>query len=272
MVNPNNFYTVQGWMVTELGLRGNELAAYAIIYGFSQDGASKFQGSLTYVAEWLGCDRSTARRVLSRLAEKGLVAKVMAGDGITPNSYTTLPLVKNGECETPLEVGAKCPQGRGKMPLGVGAKCPQGWGQNAPGGRGKMPPNNYNNNNINNYKEREETSAAASPSPASAPAPQKVKHKYGEYKNVLLTDEELDKLKADYPQDWQQRIDRLSEYIESSGKRYKNHYATIKAWARRDKAAPLPRQYRGSGTLPADMEVGPNGVVIDRSTPDDLPW
>ena len=41
MVNPNNFYTVQGWMVTELGLRGNELAAYAIIYGFSQDGASK---------------------------------------------------------------------------------------------------------------------------------------------------------------------------------------------------------------------------------------
>ena len=48
MVNPNNFYTVQGWMVTELGLRGNELAAYAIIYGFSQDGASKFQGSLTY--------------------------------------------------------------------------------------------------------------------------------------------------------------------------------------------------------------------------------
>lgn len=249
MVNPNNFYTVQGWMVTELGLRGNELAAYAIIYGFSQDGASKFQGSLTYVAEWLGCDRSTARRVLSRLAEKGLVAKVMAGDGITPNSYTTLPLVKNGECETPLEVWAKCPQGRGKM-----------------------PSNNYNNNNINNYKEREETSAAASPAPASAPAPQKVKHKYGEYKNVLLTDEELDKLKADYPQDWQQRIDRLSEYIESSGKRYKNHYATIKAWARRDKAAPLPRQYRGSGTLPAGMEVGPNGVVIDRSTPDDLPW
>lgn len=272
MVNPNNFYTVQGWMVTELGLRGNELAAYAIIYGFSQDGASKFQGSLTYVAEWLGCGRSTAKRVLAKLAEKGLVAKVVAGDGITPNSYTTLPLVKNGEGETPQGWGQNGPGGGVKMTLGVGSKWPQGWGQNEPGGRVKMNPNNYINNNINNYKEREETSAAASPSPASAPAPQKVKHKYGEYKNVRLTDEELDKLKADYPQDWQQRIDRLSEYIESSGKRYKNHYATIRAWARRDKAAPLPRQYRGSGTLPADMEVGPNGVVIDRSTPDDLPW
>lgn len=270
MVNPNNFYTVQGWMVTELGLRGNELAAYAIIYGFSQDGASKFQGSLTYVAEWLGCGRSTAKRVLAKLAEKGLVAKVVVGDGITPNSYTTLPLVKNGEGETPQGWGQNGPGGGVKMNLGVGSKWPQGWGQNEPGGRVKMNPNNYINNNIN--KEREETSAAASPSPASAPAPQKVKHKYGEYKNVLLTDEELDKLKADYPQDWQQRIDRLSEYIESSGKRYKNHYATIKAWARRDKAAPLPRQYRGSGTLPAGMEVGPNGVVIDRSTPDDLPW
>lgn len=272
MVNPNNFYTVQGWMVTELGLRGNELAAYAIIYGFSQDGASKFQGSLTYVAEWLGCGRSTAKRVLAKLAEKGLVAKVVAGDGITPNSYTTLPLVKNSEGETPQGWGQNGPGGGVKMTLGVGSKWPQGWGQNEPGGRVKMNPNNYINNNINNYKERDETSAAASPSPASAPAPQKAKHKYGEYKNVLLTDEELDKLKADYPQDWQQRIDRLSEYIESSGKRYKNHYATIKAWARRDKAAPLPRQYRGSGTLPADMEVGPNGVVIDRSTPDDLPW
>lgn len=272
MVNPNNFYTVQGWMVTELGLRGNELAAYAIIYGFSQDGASKFQGSLTYVAEWLGCGRSTAKRVLAKLAEKGLVAKVVAGDGITPNSYTTLPLVKNGEGETPHGWGQNGPGGGVKMNLGVGSKWPQGWGQNEPGGRVKMNPNNNINNNINNYKEREETSAAASPSPASALAPQKVKHKYGEYKNVLLTDEELDKLKADYPQDWQQRIDRLSEYIESSGKRYKNHYATIKAWARRDKAAPLPRQYRGSGTLPAGMEVGPNGVVIDRSTPDDLPW
>jgi prefoldin subunit 5 len=60
-----------------------------------------------------------------------------------------------------------------------------------------------------------------------------VKHKYGEYNNVLLTDEELDKLKAEYS-DWQDRIERLSSYVASTGKSYKSHYATIRNWARKD--------------------------------------
>lgn len=70
---------------------------------------------------------------------------------------------------------------------------------------------------------------------ATAPPPPKVtKHKHGEYSNVLLTDEELDKLKAEYPGDWQARINKLSEYIASTGKAYKSHYATIRSWARKD--------------------------------------
>ena len=71
---------------------------------------------------------------------------------------------------------------------------------------------------------------------ASAPSSEKkkpVKHKYGEYDNVLLTDAELDKLKAEYP-DWEERIDRLSAYIASKGAKYKSHYATIRNWARKD--------------------------------------
>lgn len=62
------------------------------------------------------------------------------------------------------------------------------------------------------------------------------KHKYGEYSNVLLTDDELDKLKAEYP-DWEDRIERLSSYIASHGKAYKSHYATIRNWARKDQTA-----------------------------------
>lgn len=71
---------------------------------------------------------------------------------------------------------------------------------------------------------------------ASAQKPKKekpVKHKYGEYKNVLLTDDELEKLKDKFP-DWSDRIERLSLYIESKGAKYKSHYATILAWDRRD--------------------------------------
>ncbi len=60
------------------------------------------------------------------------------------------------------------------------------------------------------------------------------KHKYGEYKNVLLTDDELEKLKEEFI-DWEERIERLSSYVASTGKSYKSHYATIKNWARKDK-------------------------------------
>lgn len=63
------------------------------------------------------------------------------------------------------------------------------------------------------------------------------RHKHGEYQNVLLSDDDLDKLKAEFPSDWDQRIQRLSEYMASSGKSYKNHLATIRNWARRDKPA-----------------------------------
>ena len=61
------------------------------------------------------------------------------------------------------------------------------------------------------------------------------RHKYGTYKNVLLTDEDMEKLKSEFPDDWQNRIERLSEYIASSGKTYKNHLATIRVWAKKDK-------------------------------------
>lgn len=60
------------------------------------------------------------------------------------------------------------------------------------------------------------------------------KHRYGEYNNVLLTDAELEKLKAEFPTDWEARIENLSLGIESKGYKYKNHYATILSWARRD--------------------------------------
>ena len=61
-----------------------------------------------------------------------------------------------------------------------------------------------------------------------------VRKKYGEYENVLLSDTELEKLKKEFPNDYQDRIERLSEYIASTGKKYKNFLATIRVWARKD--------------------------------------
>lgn len=63
-------------------------------------------------------------------------------------------------------------------------------------------------------------------SPASTKAS---KHKYGEYKNVLLKDEELQKLKEEY-QNWAELIKYLDEYIEMKGYKAKSHYLCIKKW------------------------------------------
>lgn len=65
--------------------------------------------------------------------------------------------------------------------------------------------------------------------------PKVVRHKYGYYEQVLLTDEDYQKLKAEFPHDYSERIARLDEYIASTGKKYKNHLATIRSWARKDK-------------------------------------
>lgn len=66
----------------------------------------------------------------------------------------------------------------------------------------------------------------------------KEKEKFGRYDNVLLTPEELETLKTEFP-DWEEKIERLSEYIASSGKTYKNHLATIRSWARKDGVKPV---------------------------------
>ena len=70
-----------------------------------------------------------------------------------------------------------------------------------------------------------------------AAPPKPTRHKYGMYENVLLSDEEYQKLIEEFPHDYTERIERLSEYIASTGKKYKSHLATIRSWARKDTGA-----------------------------------
>lgn len=80
--------------------------------------------------------------------------------------------------------------------------------------------NEHDNDNIYTLSEAEaSTSGTAKAS----------KHKYGEYKHVLLKDEELQALKRDYA-NWEELIKYLDEYIEMKGYKAKNHYLAIKKW------------------------------------------
>ena len=76
-----SYVVLRPFMVEELGLKGSELVAYALIYGFSQDGESWFTGSAQYVADWCGIARRNAISVLQKLTDKGLVEKVRTGQG-----------------------------------------------------------------------------------------------------------------------------------------------------------------------------------------------
>ena len=57
----------------------------------------------------------------------------------------------------------------------------------------------------------------------------------GMYQNVFLTDPELQSLKERFPDSFKGKIDNLSAYLKSTGKKYKNHYLTICRWDARDK-------------------------------------
>lgn len=59
----------------------------------------------------------------------------------------------------------------------------------------------------------------------------KLKHKYGEYNRVLLTDEELEKLNTEFGEEKTQKaITYLDEYIEMKGAKYKSHYLAMRKW------------------------------------------
>ena len=79
-LNDGNFVTIQAFMVRPvedggLGLKGNEALVYAIIYGFSQNGESWFEGSQSYLAEWCGSTTRGIRKNLESLINKGFIEK-----------------------------------------------------------------------------------------------------------------------------------------------------------------------------------------------------
>ena len=57
----------------------------------------------------------------------------------------------------------------------------------------------------------------------------------GEYRNVFLTEKEYKRLKADFA-GLDGLIEQLSAYIQSTGRKYADHAATLRIWAKRQNA------------------------------------
>ena len=102
MIKRDNYINIQGWMITELGLSGNDLIVYAVIYGFSQDGESTFQGTRAYLAEWCNASERSVQRNINSLLEKGYIEQVYhSGDNrsvhyiaVTSDKMSPVPVTK----------------------------------------------------------------------------------------------------------------------------------------------------------------------------------
>lgn len=163
-IRDQSFYVINGWMVNQLGLKGRELHIYAIIYGFTQDRETEFSGSLSYIADWLGCTKKTAVETLKSLISKGLIeknqeeicgVKVNYYKAILPPQKPPVPLYEGSVKITPPSV--KTTQGSVKITPENDA--------NYTGGSVKITPNSYiyNNNNIYTTKGEKEKSEITAP-------------------------------------------------------------------------------------------------------------
>ena len=209
-IKDENYYVIHGWMLNQLNLKGVQLQVYAIVYGFSQCEDVEFTGSLSYLCDFTGVSKPTIIKALNDLQEKGLIFKREEKiNGVQFNRYSiTLPLVKNFN-------------GGSKETL-------MGLSKNFNGGSKETLPNNiYIKNNIK--REGEATDVATL-------SPSENKLIFGEFKNVKLTHEELDKLNKRWSTaQVESEIENLSIYLENNPKKkYNSHYATLLNWLKRD--------------------------------------
>ena len=200
-----------------------------------------YEISIKQVAFHLGYSLDAVRVLLDRFENKyGVIVFSPATNEIAIKNFLRHSIIKGGK---PVEDCIKKEMSKVKNKSLIGKVFNHISGKDDIGATVKKIITEYENDNENDN----ENDVSYHDSSTNRPKP--VKHKYGLYKNVLLTDEELEKLKAEFP-DWQNRIERLSEYIASTGKSYKSHLATIRSWSRRDKS------------------VGANGIAISNEKSD----
>ena len=129
-VNAEQYIVLQGWMISDLKLKGNELIIYACIYGFSQAESQVFSGGLQYLADWTNSTKQSIVKCLKSLCEKGFVVKTdKVINGVKFCEYHATKF--NGACN----------------------KVEQGMQQSLTGGMQQSLTNNIDINNLSNNKE-----------------------------------------------------------------------------------------------------------------------
>ena len=73
VVSNTDGFTLHGWMVTILGLGGNELLVFALVHQFTQSKAGFYTGGVAYLQSWTKWSKNTCLKYLKELVDRGLL-------------------------------------------------------------------------------------------------------------------------------------------------------------------------------------------------------
>ena len=163
---------------------------------------------LNKLADWMDKGPSTVKNALTELEAAGLIERRRCGNGTPNRIYVKQPDSQDIDRLMDKKLAIRQPENWPSDRQKTGCQIAR-----------KLATNKIRNSNLKNNLSRVSESA----------------HARGRYGNIFLTEAEVAELQADFPTVWQEYIERLSEYMASTGKTYKNHAATIRRWAREDK-------------------------------------
>lgn len=156
---------------------------------------------LSHLAKDLGCCVSSVTRAFTELEKADLAERVRSGFSKPSHILLKVPhTVQNCAVTVCTSAQADCAE----VTSMIAQKC---------------TPNQRNKNDLKNNHLIKTTDAYLT---------------FGEYQNVFLTAKEYRRLKADFS-GLDDLIEQLSAYIQSTGKKYTDHAATLHIWAKRQK-------------------------------------
>lgn len=219
MNSSEQYYTVFGWMPTELKLKGSEILIFALINSFSNGAEGCYIGSYADIKAQTGLCRDSAIKTINRLIEKNLIVKIEKNTRC--NCYRTNfeeveKIYQNGRKFLPKMVENSYQDSRKNLP--EWSKIPTKVVENSYQNGRKFLPNNNSNNIVNDIEYMSGNNK-----------PHTQKKSYGEYQNVQLSDDEYNLLIEQFGNP-ERLIKRLDEYKEQSGKQYNSDYIAIKNW------------------------------------------
>ena len=163
---------------------------------------------LSKLADWVDKGPSTVKNVLNELETAGLIERRRCGNGLPNRIYVKQPDSQDIDRLMDKKLATRQPENWPSDSQKTGCQIAR-----------KLAPNIIRSSNLKNNLSGVSESARAR----------------GRYGNVFLTEDEVAELQADFPAIWQEYIERLSEYMASTGKIYRSHAATIRRWAKEDR-------------------------------------